>query len=399
MDLAVRDLRRHAGRFAVTVAGVGLLIGIVLIMNGIYRGNISEGLWLVEHTDVDLWVVERSRGGPFDEPSRVDQGVYRSVEAIPGVAQASPFITYTVHRELAGESKLFTIIGYDVFGGLGGPPNVSEGRPVRASRFEVIADEKLRLRVGQRFRLGLHDYSVVGLTSGAVDVAGNPLLYMALPDAQEVLYEKDNEAIRSARAATQRELHARGYSALEAQTLLPLAGAGDTHTVAAVLVRLAPGWHIEDVRSGVEQRLFLSTFTTAEQRELLLRGRLAKVSTTLAIFRTLLMIVSVVIMALVVYVLTMDKIRAIATLKLIGASNFVIVRMVLEESLLLATLAFVAAYALVAVAPLQYFPRTLVFDAFDTALTFAVMFVGGFIASLFGIWRALRTPLSLALGG
>jgi len=398
MDLAIKDVQRHAGKFAATVAGVGLLITIVLIMNGIYRGNTSDGLWLVEHTDVDLWVVERGRGGPFNEPSRVSQELYRSVAAIPGVVQASPFITYTVQRELGGESRQFTIIGYDVLGGLGGPPAVSVGRSIRAARFEVVADKKLGLRVGQQLHLGLRDYSVVGMTSGAVDLGGNPLLYMALPDAQEVLYQQDNEAIRSARVATRRDIEAQGYSEQEAQRLLPVAGAGDTHTVAAILVRLAPGQNAEEVKRGVEDRLFLSAFTTAEQRELLLKGRLSKMTAVLGLFRILLVIVSVVIMALIVYVLTMEKIRAIATLKLIGAANFVIVRMILEQSLVLAVVAFVMAYALVSMT-YDRFPRTLVFETFDTVVTFGVIFLGGIVASLLAIWRALRVPPGLALGG
>lgn len=64
MDLAVKDVRRHAGRSAATIVGVSLLIAIVLGMNGMYRGNIADGVWLINHTDVDLWVVERGRGGP-----------------------------------------------------------------------------------------------------------------------------------------------------------------------------------------------------------------------------------------------------------------------------------------------------------------------------------------------
>jgi putative ABC transport system permease protein len=45
------------------------------------------------------------------------------------------------------------------------------------------------------------------------------------------------------------------------------------------------------------------------------------------------------------------------------------------------------------------FPRTLVLEPFDTMVTFIVLLAGGVVASLFGIWRALRTPPSLALGG
>lgn len=398
MDLAIKDVRRHAGKFAATVVGVGLLVAVVLVMNGIYRGNIADGLWLVDHTDVDLWVVERGRGGPFNEPSRVSQELYRSVAAVPGVLQASPFITYTVQRELAGESRQFTIIGYDVLGGLGGPPEVKAGRSIRASRFEIVADKKLGLRVGQRLHLGLRDYVVVGLVSGAVDMGGNPLLYMALPDAQEVLYQQDNEAIRSARVATRRDIEAHGYSETEAQRLQPLASAGDVPTIAAVLVKLSPGQNIDAVKRGVEERLFLSAFTTAEERDLLLEGRLTKMTAMLGLFRTLLVFVSVVIMALIIYVLTMEKIRAIATLKLIGAPNSVIVRMILEQSLMLSVLAFTVAYALVSTTQ-DRFPRTLVLETFDTAVTFGVILAGGVGASVLAILRALRVPPGLALGG
>jgi putative ABC transport system permease protein len=243
----------------------------------------------------------------------------------------------------------------------------------------------------------LHDYNVVGLTKGAVDLGGNPILYMALPDAQAVLYQMDNEAIRSARVATRRAIEAQGYSASEAEHLLPVATASETQTIAAVLVKLAPGANVETVRDGIEQRLFLSAFTVGEQRELLLQGRLSKMTAILGLFRTLLLVVSVVIMALIVYVLTMEKLRALATLKLIGAPNRMLVRLILEQSLALAALGFAFGYGLVQLTHTR-FPRRLVLEPFDTFVTLAVILGGGVVASLFGIWRALRTPASLALG-
>jgi putative ABC transport system permease protein len=97
-------------------------------------------------------------------------------------------------------------------------------------------------------------------------------------------------------------------------------------------------------------------------------------------------------------VLTIEKIRAIATLKLMGASNWVIVRLILEQSLVLTVASFGFAYVLVHLT-YEKFPRTLVFIAAETLLTFVIMFVGGALASLLAIWQALRTPPSLALGG
>jgi len=118
----------------------------------------------------------------------------------------------------------------------------------------------------------------------------------------------------------------------------------------------------------------------------------------LGLFRALLVIVSIVIIALIIYVLTIEKIRSIATLKLIGAPNWVIVRLIMEQSMALTLASFALAYALrEAVAP--NFPRTLAFVPQETAITFAVMLVGGAVASLMAIWHALRTPPQLALGG
>jgi putative ABC transport system permease protein len=396
VDLAIKDVRRHLGKFATTIIGVAVLLTIVLTMNGIYRGNIADGLWLIDATGADLWVVERGRGGPFNEPSRVPQDVYRSVTAVPGVASAGPFLSYTAQRELGGRSRQFGVVGFDPFGPLGGPRVLVEGRPLRAAHFEIIADASLKLHVEDRVRLGLHDYRVVGLTKGAVDPAGNPIVYMALADAQEVQYQQENEAIRSSRAASTRALETAGYSARDAARIL--GATADVPTASAAIVRLSPGADPDVVATAIERTTFLSVYTSAEERELMLGGKLQKITMTLGLFRSLLLVVSVVIMALIVFILTMDKIKALATLKLLGAPNGVIVRLILEQALALAVLAFAVGYGLVQLTH-GIFPRTLVFVPADTLITFLVVFLGGCVASIFGIWRAMRTPSSIALAG
>lgn len=397
MDLAVKDVQRQLGKFATTVVGVGLLLTIVLIMNGIYRGAIGDGMWLIDNVDADLWVVERNRGGPFNEQSRMPEDAYKSVAATPGVAKASPFITYAVQRDVAGRSQQFAIIGYDVFGGLGGPGQIVAGRTIRRAHYEMVADQKLDLHLGQKVRLGVHDYTVVGLTKGAVDSGGNPLAYLSLPDAQEVLYQQDNRALDAQRAASLNALERAGYPPEQARRLLPLVSP-QTDTVSAVLVRLSPAADPQRVTQHIQDWLYYSVYTTAQERDLMLQGRLKKMTAILGLFRSLLVVVSIVIIALLIYVITIEKIRAIATLKLMGASNWVIVRLILEQSLVLTMASFAFAYVVVNLTS-DKFPRTLVFIASETLLTFGVMFVGGALASLLAIWQALRTPPSLALGG
>jgi len=360
MDLAVYDLRLHKGRFIATIIGVGLLFTIVLAMNGLYRGNIYEGLAVIQATDPDLWVVERFRGGPFNEQSTMPEYYYYSVRAVPGVEQAGPFIYYTVERQIGDRSRHFSIIGYDVFGGLGGPRKIYAGRGIQQAHYEMVAHPKLQ-----------------------VDANGDPLAYLSLPDAQEVLYRKDNEEIRNQRTRLARGLALQG---------------SDTHIINAILVTLSPGANGAEVARHIEDWLYFSTYTTQQEGQLMVKGRLAGMTNQLLLFRILLMIVSVVIISLVIYTFTMEKIRSIAVMKLIGASNKVIVRLVMEQSLLLTISSFLLALALIN-RTYRYFPKTVLLVPSDEVITFIVVLLGGILASILGLWHALKTQPAMALGG
>jgi putative ABC transport system permease protein len=398
MDLAFFDLKLRKGRFIATIIGVGLLFTIVLAMNGLYRGNIYEGLAVINATNPDLWVVERFRGGPFNEQSTMPEYYYYSLKAVPGVAQASPFIYYNVERQIGDQSRHFSIIGYDVFGGLGGPQKIDAGRGIQQAHYEMVAHPKLQMRLGDKVPLGLHTYTVVGLTREAVDTNGDPLVYLSLPDAQEVLFQKDNEEVRNQRARLTRSLARQSsLTAPVAEKLLP-ALQPDTHIINAILVRLQPGAHREEVARHIENWLYFSTYTTEQEIQLMLKGRLAGMTKQLLLFRTLLMIVSVVIMALVIYTFTIEKIRSIAVMKLIGAPNQVIVRLVMEQSLLLTISAFLFALILIN-QTYHLFPKTILLVPSDEVLTFIVVLFGGILASFLGLWQAFKTQPAMALGG
>ena len=87
-----------------------------------------------------------------------------------------------------------------------------------------------------------------------------------------------------------------------------------------------------------------------------------------------------------------------AVMKLIGAPNQVIVRLVLEQSMLLTVSAFAFALLLVH-QTYQYFPRTILLVLEDEVITFVVVLLGGILASILGLAQALKTQPALALGG
>lgn len=397
MNLALRDMKQHKGRFLATILGVGLLFAIVLTMNGIYRGNIYEGTAIIKTTNPDLWVVERARGGPINEQSILPEFFHYSVAAVPGVAKASPFIVYAVERLIKGKSRRFTIIGYDVFTGLGGPQAIHAGRGIRQAHYEMVAHEKLGVALGETVPLGLHTYTVVGLTREAVAPDGEPLVYLSLPDAQEILFQRDNEEIRNQRIRFLKSLTQQGLSQEQAEKLLPDLET-DTHLVNAILVKLAPGANTTQVARHIEDWLYFSVYTSKEQVQLLLKGRLSQMTRQLLLFRTLLVIVAAVILSLVIYTFTMEKIRSIAVMKLLGAPNRVIIRLVVEQSLLLTVTSFFVGTILINSLH-QTFPKRVLLTTGDQLITFLAVLLAGFVASLLGVWQALKTEPALALGG
>ena len=62
----------------------------------------------------------------------------------------------------------------------------------------------------------------------------------------------------------------------------------------------------------------VTVFTKAGQEDLLVQGMVDKARRQLGMFRALLTIIAAIIMALILYTLTLDKLHSIALLKLVG---------------------------------------------------------------------------------
>ena len=84
----------------------------------------------------------------------------------------------------------------------------------------------------------------------------------------------------------------------------------------------------------------VTVYSAQQQKDLLLSGMVDKARRQIGLFRVLLTIISTIIMALIIYTLTLDKIHDIALLKLIGARNRVIVGLILQQALMMGALGY-----------------------------------------------------------
>ena len=395
MNLAVRDIRHNFGRFAFTTVGIGLLLMLVMGMGGIYRGLIFEATLLVERIGADLWVVQGDTRGPFAEISRIPANLEDRVRAVPGVALARRFVSHTIQREQHGRPLRMVVEGLAWPDDKGDWVPLAAGRPLRQAHYEMIADRSLGLALGERVKFGKDVYRVVGLTRGMTGIAGDGLTFFTVSDAMAIQFDAPNEAIRLERASRLARTENQDFG--RAQPLLLERAAGSSSglselplpQVSAVLVTLNPSADANQIIATLSTWPDVTVYTAQQQKELLLSGTVDKARRQLGLFSKLLIVVSTIIIALIIYTLTLDKIRDIALLKLIGARNRVIVGLILQQALLMGMFGFgLARWLGQYVFP--YFPRRVVIETQDLIqLAFTVVIIS-VLASLLGIWKALR---------
>ncbi|WP_279384201.1 ABC transporter permease [Geotalea toluenoxydans] len=284
---------------------------------------------------------------------------------------------------------------------MGGPPNIIAGRDIRQKHYEMVAAKGMKMEVGEKIHLGLHDYTVVGITDRIVSSGGDPAAYVSLADAQEIQFKKDNNAIRNNRARIGASLAGnRSLPPAQAGTLLQDVTniAESTHTVNAVVARITPGANLHEVQERISRWNHFRPISAEEQTKILTKGMIEQARMQLGLFRVMLLVISGVIIALIIYTSTMDKIKVIATLKLIGAQNRVIIGMILEQSLLMGLIAYGIGYLLI---NLTYdnFPRRVVLQSFDLQVLFFIVLVICTISSFVGIRKAFKVEPAEALGG
>ena len=94
----------------------------------------------------------------------------------------------------------------------------------------------------------------------------------------------------------------------------------------------------------------------------------------------------------------MDKLRSIATLKLVGAPDRTIIGLIVQQALTLGILGYGLGFAMIAVAK-DYFPRRVLLQPRDIAALFVVVVVVCLLASLLSIRAAVKVDPAKALAG
>ena len=399
INLAARDILHSWGKFVFTGVGRGLLIGVTLTMAGVYRGMVDDAKVLLDASGAELWVVQKDTLGPYAESSSIPDDLWRSIRTLPGVAQAAN-VTYLTMQVRQGERDVRAMVVGITAGGPGvpgWPPQLAAGRHITRGHYEAVADRATGFKLGDVLQIRRNPYTVVGLTRRMVSSSGDPMVFIALKDAQEAQFLKDNDAILNerARTAANPSLNRPGVPGLLEAIQ---ASQSANRNVNAVLVQLAGHAEAETVAGEVRRWKHLQAFTRAQMEEILVAKLIATSARQIGMFLVILAVVSAAIVAFIIYTMTLGKIREIAVLKLIGTRNRTIAGMILQQALGLGVIGFMVGKTAATVwAP--FFPKFVLLEPGDAARGFVAVMLICALASTLAIRTALRVDPATAIGG
>jgi putative ABC transport system permease protein len=386
ISLAGRDILHSWQKFVLTGMGLGLLIGVTLTMAGVYRGMVDDAKALLGNSRADVWVVQKDTQGPYAEPSTIKDDVVRSLLGMPGVMQAANVTYFTMQVSHDGHDTRAMVVGMEP-GQPGEPSHLVAGRYLTRSHYEAIADVKTGFSIGDRIGIRRHEYTVVGLTQRMVSSGGDPMVFIAIKDAQDAQFLKDNDAILNdrVRTAANPAINRPGVpGVLEAVQ----ATQANSHNVNAVLVQVDVASTPEQVAQSIRRWKHLEAYTREGMEEILVVKLIATSAKQIGMFLVILAIVSAAIVAFIIYTMTLGKIREIAVLKLIGTRNSTIAWMILQQALGLGLIGFVVG-KIAATFWAPVFPKFVLLEQGDAVMGFIVTLVICALASTLAIRIAL----------
>ncbi len=331
-----RDLSWRKRRLAITVVGTTLAFALTLLLTGFREGIDVEADRTVRALGADGFVVRRGVSGPFTTVALLDASVAAELAAAPGVLQTAPMLTVR-HTIDSGRSTDVYVIGAEP-GGLGMPTRLEGRAPSR--RGEAALGSSARRALGERVRVGDRWFDVVGLLPGVSVWANVPVMFVALEDAQALVFD-------GRPAAT------------------------------AILVRGT----VPPLPDGLQ-----ALTPAAATRDL--KRPLANAIATIDLFRLLLWVVAAAIVGSILYISALERSRDFAVFKAFGTPSRDLVGTLMVEAVAISATS--AALAIVVSRPMTaLFPAVISFPARVLALLPLVALAVGLLGGLTGARRAI----------
>ena len=315
-NLALKNLMHDRIRLAITLTGITFSVALILIQVGMFFGMTANSSTVIEHSEGDIWIMAKNSQN-FDMVNPFPESLVTAARSVPGVEWAENLIQQFAFVQLQnGGTEQIEIIGFDLNGKVGRPWNVVEGDVNDLHGGDAIfVDETSfarigKLRIGDFREIVRTKVRIAGITKGIMSFTTAPYIFTS--------YES-------------------------AQRMVPQQLAGNT---TYIVVKVAEGHAIEPVKAELQRRFKNYDVRTSQEWSKNTRDYWTwQTGIGAGFFGNALMgfIVGLVIVSQTIYSATVEHIREYGTLKAIGARNFHVYSVILQQAGIAAITGFLLA--------------------------------------------------------
>ncbi|MFE4105571.1 FtsX-like permease family protein [Almyronema epifaneia] len=354
VSVARKNLLKDLPRLLVAQAGIMFAVSLVTIQTGILKGFTRSTTLLIEQSSADIWVAsENIVNFELTEPFPLVQ--LREARQVEGIARVEALMIGS-GRWYSEKGKLTTlrIFGFDPEGQLFRPGEVStEAIAALQQPYTVIVD-KANLRsfglaqVGDTARIRSLPARLVGITAGTQSLVSSKFVFASLETANAYttsgfsagltcqLGDGDITCVNSYERESQ--------DAPTTETPAAPAELGADAPITFLLVQVAAGVDLETAKQRLEQALPGTRAFTRDQliaqTQSYWQNRTG-IGFILGLGATVGVIVGMVIVAQILYTSVAEHLKEFGTLKAMGASDWAIYSVIVEQALWMALLGYV----------------------------------------------------------
>ncbi|MBI3596226.1 MAG: ABC transporter permease [Nitrospirae bacterium] len=317
-SIARKNLFHDRTRFAITLIGITFSVVLIFTTIGVYLGFMQDASFIMESIPADIWITSKNLQN-FNFAWPISERKLDQVKEVKGVAEVEKMIhSWGVMKLFSGGTEQVEILGLDPEGPLGFPWPLAEGQPtdVKGGEFVIVDQSSVkrlgRLKVGDVREINDYRVKVVGLTRGLKSITTAPY----------VITSYDTAAL---------------FNPYFREPVF-------------ILVKTVPGQSVEEVAQRIREHVKdVDVYTQA--------GLSAKtrwywtVATGMGMGFLLTafvgFVVGMVVVSQTIYSSTIEHIREFGTLKAIGATNWTIYKIILEQAAVNAVIGFIVGLGLV----------------------------------------------------
>ncbi|AFY59448.1 FtsX-like permease family protein [Synechococcus sp. PCC 6312] len=329
VSIARKNLFEDLPRFMVAQAGIMFAVALVTVQTGLLEGFTKSSSLLIDGVKADLWVASKSMRF-FDLTLPLPYSSVATVQQLPEVARSEPFIIQSGIWQRLSDRDIapVRVIGFDPKGRLFQPWNVQSGsiadleRPNTAFIDRIDAAGLGITAVGQGATLNGQRLLVKGMTVGVRSLVASPYVFMSTENAH--LYT----------------------NLVQIPGQLPLNSApplAPDSPISYVLVQVVPGTDLAALKTKLADAIPNSRILTQAEMSKITQvywRNSTGVGFILGLGAIVGIVVGTVVVGQILYASVADHLKEYGTLKAMGASDYYLYRVILEQALWMAVLGY-----------------------------------------------------------